>query len=199
MHSDIVIADVSFPNPNVFYELGVRHACRVGTVMIKDRAVNGAPFDIAHQRHIAYDNTPSGLKELAKQFRQYFEHFDNNPHKPDNQLLELASLTNYAFPNYKKVALVDHYVEYALAMINFPEVMEIFATRNIRQIANFDELVKKILLNPDKIMSLLNALHKTGDLAEVLSQIPTQNMLPNILQEEDKMSPSNVPRFRKKK
>lgn len=38
MHSDYVIADVSYPNPNVFYELGLRHACRVGTIIIKDKA-----------------------------------------------------------------------------------------------------------------------------------------------------------------
>ena len=199
MHSDIVIADVSFPNPNVFYELGIRHACRTGTVIIKDRAVTGTPFDIAHQRHVAYDNTPTGLKELAKQFRRYFDHFDNNPYNPDNQLLELASLTNYGFPNYKKFVSVDPHVEYALAMMNFPEMMEIFATRNLRQIANFDELAKKVLCSPDKIMALLNALHKTGDLAEVLAQIPTHNILPNILEEEDKTPPSHVPRFRKKK
>ena len=27
MHSDLVVVDVTYPNPNVFYELGLRHAC----------------------------------------------------------------------------------------------------------------------------------------------------------------------------
>ena len=35
MHSDIVVADITYPNPNVFYELGLRHACRAGTIIIK--------------------------------------------------------------------------------------------------------------------------------------------------------------------
>src|SRR5689334_7551053 len=30
MHSDLVVADVTYPNPNVFYELGLRHACKTG-------------------------------------------------------------------------------------------------------------------------------------------------------------------------
>src|SRR5262249_13797312 len=34
MHAEIVVADITFPNPNVFYELGLRHACRSGTIII---------------------------------------------------------------------------------------------------------------------------------------------------------------------
>ena len=37
MHSDIVIADITYPNPNVFYELGLRHACKSGTILIKEK------------------------------------------------------------------------------------------------------------------------------------------------------------------
>src|ERR1700722_10985925 len=32
--SDVVIADITDLNPNVFYELGVRHALRSGTILI---------------------------------------------------------------------------------------------------------------------------------------------------------------------
>ena len=34
MHSDVVVADVTYPNPNVFYELGLRHASRAGTIIL---------------------------------------------------------------------------------------------------------------------------------------------------------------------
>jgi hypothetical protein len=59
MHSDIVVTDVTYPNANVFYELGLRHACRVGTVIIRDKNGPSIPFDIIHLRHIDYENTPS--------------------------------------------------------------------------------------------------------------------------------------------
>ena len=36
MHSDLVVADVTYPNPNVYYELGLRHASKNGTVIIRD-------------------------------------------------------------------------------------------------------------------------------------------------------------------
>ena len=66
MRSDFVVADVTYPNPNVFYELGVRHSCRTGTIIIRDRNGPSIPFDIAHLRHIEYENNPSGLKILAE-------------------------------------------------------------------------------------------------------------------------------------
>jgi len=74
MHSDLVVADVTYPNPNVFYELGLRHACHVGTVIIRDKNGPSTPFDISHLRHIEYEETPTGLKELGKELREYFEY-----------------------------------------------------------------------------------------------------------------------------
>jgi tetratricopeptide (TPR) repeat protein len=56
--ADVVLADVSVPNSNVFYELGIRHAVSsAGTVLV---AWQGArlPFDIAHLRVVFY-----GIKE----------------------------------------------------------------------------------------------------------------------------------------
>src|SRR6202012_660503 len=38
MHADYVVADVTYPNPNVYYELGLRHASRPGTIIIRDGA-----------------------------------------------------------------------------------------------------------------------------------------------------------------
>lgn len=45
VRSKLVIADLSFHNPNVFYELSLRHACRLPTVQII-RASDRIPFDL---------------------------------------------------------------------------------------------------------------------------------------------------------
>ncbi|MGA2630971.1 MAG: hypothetical protein ABSG54_12260 [Terriglobia bacterium] len=47
----LVIADLSFHNPNVFYELCLRHATRLPTVQIK-RTVDTIPFDLNQYRTI---------------------------------------------------------------------------------------------------------------------------------------------------
>jgi hypothetical protein len=47
----LVIADLSFHNPNVFYELCLRHATRLPTVQVK-REVDTIPFDLNQYRTI---------------------------------------------------------------------------------------------------------------------------------------------------
>ena len=47
----LVIADLSFHNPNVFYELCLRHATRLPTVQVK-REVDKIPFDLNQYRTI---------------------------------------------------------------------------------------------------------------------------------------------------
>ena len=47
----LVIADLSFHNPNVFYELSLRHATRLPTVQVK-RTVDKLPFDLNQYRTI---------------------------------------------------------------------------------------------------------------------------------------------------
>jgi MAP3K TRAFs-binding domain len=62
--SDLVIADVSIPNANVYYEIGIRHACqRVGCVMI---AADWAKplFDIQQMRQVRY---PLPTKEVDEE------------------------------------------------------------------------------------------------------------------------------------
>ncbi|MGC1376012.1 MAG: hypothetical protein WA821_07320 [Anaerolineales bacterium] len=56
--SDIVIADLTGHNPNVFYELAIRHAADKPVVHLmekKDFEFRGLPFDLKQQRTIIFD------------------------------------------------------------------------------------------------------------------------------------------------
>ena len=60
LRADIVIADTTIRNANVFYELGVRHTARPsGTVIIRRRSGDDVPFDIQGMSYIEYVNDPS--------------------------------------------------------------------------------------------------------------------------------------------
>ena len=53
--ADVVVADVSIHNANVFYELGIRHAVRNrATVLIRAR-IDEVPFDLKGERYLSYD------------------------------------------------------------------------------------------------------------------------------------------------
>ncbi len=77
LHARLVIADLSFHNPNVFYELCLRHATRQPTVQII-RASEDIPFDIDQYRTVKIDTTDvygllpklqTYISEIANQVR----------------------------------------------------------------------------------------------------------------------------------
>jgi hypothetical protein len=65
LHSaDVVIADVSKANPNVMYELGLRHTRPLVTVQIGE--YEQLPFDVATIRTIKFRRTEAGLIEARQ-------------------------------------------------------------------------------------------------------------------------------------
>lgn len=53
--ADLVVADLSIHNANVFYELGVRHALRDRKTFLIRARVDDVPFDLKTDRYLAYD------------------------------------------------------------------------------------------------------------------------------------------------
>ncbi len=56
LHARLVVVDLSFHNPNVFYELALRHATGKPAVLMT-RVADKIPFDIADVRTIRFDTT----------------------------------------------------------------------------------------------------------------------------------------------
>lgn len=56
LRARLVIADLSFHNPNVFYELALRHAARLPVVQLI-RAADRIPFDLSQARTIKIDTS----------------------------------------------------------------------------------------------------------------------------------------------
>jgi hypothetical protein len=70
--ADLVIADLSIHNANVFYELGIRHALRKRhTFLIRSTAAQEVPFDLKTDRYLHYDaaNPADSLVQLIDAFR----------------------------------------------------------------------------------------------------------------------------------
>ncbi len=53
--ADVVIADISLHNPNVFYELGIRHAFRDKYTLLLRCKQDPVPFDLMTDRYLEYD------------------------------------------------------------------------------------------------------------------------------------------------
>jgi hypothetical protein len=63
--ADIIIADLTTQNPNVFYELGISHSIGNKTIMTS-QSIDYVPFDISNYRVIIYEQSIAGSKILEK-------------------------------------------------------------------------------------------------------------------------------------
>jgi hypothetical protein len=164
MNADFVVADVSHPNPNVFYELGLRHACRPGTIIIRDKNSPSPPFDIAHLRYIEYENTASGLKVLSSEFETYFDHFDRDSSRPDNQFLEIAKLMHYKFMDYSEETNRPE-VELMMAAFSSPDFLDIFVRQQDGEEINPVTLMLAMAKDPSISRILFDIMAKNGQLS----------------------------------
>jgi hypothetical protein len=60
--ADIVVADISIHNANVFYELGVRHALRDRSTFLLRASIDEVPFDLKTDRYLTYPQDRSQIR-----------------------------------------------------------------------------------------------------------------------------------------
>jgi hypothetical protein len=72
--SDLVVADITDNNPNVFYEPGFAHAAGCDIIMLCQQSTERLPFDVAHDRTVFYKATEAGLKKLESELRDLVTH-----------------------------------------------------------------------------------------------------------------------------
>ena len=71
-HSAIVLADITDRNPNVLYELGVRHALSKGTIMVSQKA-DDIPSDLKGYWAIIYGTYPRQVEEFKAEIKRIHE------------------------------------------------------------------------------------------------------------------------------
>jgi len=70
--SNIIIADITSKNPNVFYEIGIAHTLGKRVIIItQDRGA--LPFDFRVYRVIFYENSESGLRNLTYELKNFID------------------------------------------------------------------------------------------------------------------------------
>lgn len=70
--ADIVIAEITPVNANVFYELGYAHALKKHTILLAERG-NELPFDIRSYRVIFYDNSIKGKDSVEETLEKHLK------------------------------------------------------------------------------------------------------------------------------
>ena len=74
VESDVVVAEITPANPNVFYEVGYSHALRKPTILLARRPEEPGyrlPFDVSGYRCIFYDDAIRGKAEVEGKLRRH--------------------------------------------------------------------------------------------------------------------------------
>ncbi|WP_142861259.1 hypothetical protein [Salinigranum halophilum] len=104
--SDLVIADLSEHNANVFYELAVRHATGKPYIQLI-KSSQSIPFDLADFRTIKYGFDVDEAKRASREIQDYIRNIDDGKSKSDNPIsrsAQLQSLTTSDDPIQQNIA-----------------------------------------------------------------------------------------------
>lgn len=93
INDDMVVANLTGLNPNVLYELAIRHSVRKPVVQICEKGTQ-LPFDISEQRTIFYTNDMKGVLELKDSFDKMIQEalIDTMPDNPVYRAIKAESI-----------------------------------------------------------------------------------------------------------
>jgi len=168
--SEYVVADLTLSNPNVFYELGIRHAVKPFTTVPIYAKIHPLPFDVDMVRAISY-NLKSGIlskeaslseeaaENLKAELKKRIQQAINGPQANDSPLFELI-------PKFPAIELPH-------------EVTHSFIERVSRD-REFHERLDKAKLEPsnqERCMALLEIQDGLDDLKNTQASILLDLML----------------------
>jgi len=108
LNDDLVLANLTDLNPNVMYELAVRHAKRLPVVVVAENSTK-LPFDIAAERTLFYENDMAGVEDLKPRLRTAIE-FAIKQKEPDNPIYRVIKsqvISEVSPPNDMQSYLID--------------------------------------------------------------------------------------------
>ncbi len=92
--SRVVLADLTDMNPNVLYELGVRHTLKNRTILIS-QSLDYLPSDLTAYGVILYEPTIDGLPDFKIAIRDRLKDINNEPERSDNPVADYIKNRSY--------------------------------------------------------------------------------------------------------
>ena len=133
--ANVVIADLTGNNPNVFYEPGVRHTLANRTILIA-QGEEHIPFDLRPYPVAFYSESPAKIAKFKKDIKKKLEDIEKNPDRSDSPVADFLKERNVVLLSSEKK----------------------------RNLAALTALISELSYNIDAVDSILVAVKQSGEL-----------------------------------
>lgn len=105
LQADLAIVDLTSRNPNVFYELAIRHSHGLPAIQITRDDISKIPFDVHNVRTIQYDLSLGGAKRAREEIKKVIDSIEsgNKPLNPVTSVSNILKLANEETPGENQV------------------------------------------------------------------------------------------------
>jgi hypothetical protein len=170
--ADLIIADMTGKNPNVFYEVGYAHALGKNVILLTKNSED-IPFDLKHYPHIVYNGKIVLLKdELKKRLIWFLEHpekveeyFSTNVEiflddtqiidKPCISIKKPDNMANVLYLQFNIHNSIEKYIESVSFQVGIISDNNIQFSHNRTEIKKYQQKDKKIIHIIDENISII--------------------------------------------
>lgn len=160
LHDELVIANLTNLNPNVMYELAVRHATRLPIVCIAEEGTK-LPFDIASERTIFYRDDMAGVGALKVSLRGMLKVAlkEKDPDNPIYRAQESFELKKVVIKDDAQKVIVDQLNAIERRLTNIESLERNRSSRTSSPYQSDTRTLSDFLRDPDPFG--LNSLNNT--------------------------------------
>jgi hypothetical protein len=130
--ADVIIADMTGRNPNVFYEVGYAHALEK-TVLLLTQKADDIPFDLKNRQHIVYGSEGNKIQNLRERLTRSLIWAINESRSKGKEkyskriLVSLLVRQQVILSDYKNVEVIKAKLDClseSIPTINIPRIIE---------------------------------------------------------------------------